>query len=204
MADGSWPGLGLIAAVLALVPAAHASQPRSVMDPGPLRQCRFRRQRPVDHQQHGCDPARHGLCVAPGGSCCRSRYAEGCRAAATASPVICSQARASACLVSVAVEPGASSRGMEASRAFNTEFSLRINSLAAAHAPDEEGVELTAGVHVAIVEGHGPRSDAAETGGAGSRRPVEGRLHVAKGMAGGGGGGCSWAVHPGPPLPGWR
>src|SRR6266850_3112491 len=62
--------------------------------------------------------------------------------------------------------------------------SLRIHPLSAAHTPGRvEGGALTVDVHEANAEVEAPR--AAGVGCAGSRRPVEGRLHVTEGMAGG-------------------
>src|SRR5439155_26896886 len=64
--------------------------------------------------------------------------------------------------------------------------SLRIHPLSAAHTPGKEAeAALTAAdddVDEAAVEDHDPR--VAGIRGVGSRRPVDGRLHVAKGMAG--------------------
>src|SRR6266508_1868854 len=63
--------------------------------------------------------------------------------------------------------------------------SLRIHPLSAAHTPGKEGEGLNVVAHAATAEVHAPREDG--LGGEGSRRPVEGegRLHIAKGMAGG-------------------
>src|SRR6266567_4330785 len=60
--------------------------------------------------------------------------------------------------------------------------SLRIHPLSAAHTPGDEGEGvLSKGAHVAGVEEHAQRFAVGIR--SGSRRPVEGRLHVGKGMA---------------------
>ena len=59
--------------------------------------------------------------------------------------------------------------------------SPRIDTLAAAHTPDEESEGLIGGAHVAIFESHVPREG--DKGGVGRRRPVLGRLHIGKRMA---------------------
>src|SRR5439155_22068119 len=61
----------------------------------------------------------------------------------------------------------------------------------AAHTPGKDGVALKVVDHEAIDEDDDPR-EAGDGSGGGSRRPVVGRLHVAKGMAGGKGRAGKW------------
>ena len=59
-----------------------------------------------------------------------------------------------------------------------TESSIRIRIHATTDTPDEAGGRLSAGGHVAIAEDHDPRSRG--NIGIRRRRPIEGRLDVAK------------------------
>jgi len=66
------------------------------VDPRPLRQCRFRRCRPLDHERPWCDPTRPGMVVALGGFCRRSRFTDRPRGAGTLSAFVWSESRPSA------------------------------------------------------------------------------------------------------------
>jgi hypothetical protein len=59
--------------------------------------------------------------------------------------------------------------------------SITVVSMSASHTPHIEVIALIAAIHAAIVEVHTPRN--AGSAGAGSRRPVGGRLHIDERMA---------------------
>src|SRR5438309_9320052 len=89
-------GVSLVAAVLALAPAAHASPPDQSWIPGLYDDADFDDIVLLITSNLGAIPTHPRLVIAPGPPCPRSRNADGHRAAPTVSSVICPGSRASA------------------------------------------------------------------------------------------------------------